>query len=315
MRKLSMLLLLSVFLSCSTNETQTLDLENLASKNERMYFKNWEDFGEKYQDLSKLNEENSNKTQSDFSEDESSTDLSPSLNKMLNKNKEFQVLDEIIWYKNGVFYSINIKNQDKVNSLKTDFLNLPVCEKITISPVKILNQEKNDTNNSRTLIGTNGSINAIYQLEFNRTNYYDCVSAIDQGPVSAKVKYVHELYTERISTGGAYACYLYLRLKLEWRNNSGKWNFAGEKRNIDVNITDDSKLVSTTGFLVENNYAPYGATNIVRSFSCSQNQTILLRYNTVLVPLSQWSASVTGTITHRINGDNPANVYYNTVNW
>ena len=316
MKKLTMFFFLTVIFSCSTNEIQPLNPEAEALKSERNYFKNWEDFNSRYVELAKSSTEQTSEDQSSISiDDEASRDLSPALNKILNKNKEFQIADEIIWYNKGDFYSINAKDESKIQDLKSDYLNLPLCKNIVISAVKTSDEEKSNAVNSRTAIGTNGAINAKYQYEFYRQSYYDCGSTINQGYSSKKVKYVHELYTEVIYSGLQYNYFLYLRIKLEYNNTGRSWKFAGEKRTINVNITDDSNLVGVTGFLVANNNAPYGATNIVQSFSCSQDQKILLRYNATPTSLSTWSASVTGTIIHKINGDYSGNEWTNHVNW
>lgn len=316
MKKLTIFFLLTAIFSCSTNEIQPLNSEEVALKSERIFFKNWEDFNSKYIELAKSsNEQTTENSPSNSIDDDSSRDLSPALNKILNKKKEFQIGEEIIWYNNGVFYSINTKDAGKIEDLKSDYLNLPICKNIVISNVKTSNFKKNNAINNRTVIGTNGSMDARYQFQFYRQSYYDCVSATNQGPSSKKIKYVHELYTEVIYDGGQYNYFLYLRIKLEWNYSGRSWKAAGEKRTININITDDSQLVGVTGFLVGNNFAPYGATNIVQSFNCSLDQKILLRYNATPISLSAWSASVTGTITHKINGDSSSNEWINYVNW
>lgn len=315
MKKLTMFFFLTVIFSCSTNEIQPLNPEAEALKSERNYFKNWEDFNSRYVELAKSSTEQTSEDQSSISiDDEASRDLSPALNKILNKNKEFQIADEIIWYNKGTFYSINAKDESKIQDLKSDYLNLPLCKNIFISAVKTSDEEKNNTVNNRTAIGTNGAVNAKYQNEFYRQSYYDCGSTINQGYSSKKVKYVHELYTEIIYTGMQRNYFLYLRIKLEWNYSGRSWKFAGEKRTINVNIIDDSKLITTTGAHVPNE----GLSYIAKSFSCSQDQKILLRYafdSTLIGGASQWSASVTGTIIHKINGDINTNEWTNDVNW
>lgn len=315
MKKLTMFFFLTVIFSCSTNEIQPLNSEAVALKNERNYFKNWEDFNSRYVELAKSSNEQTSDDQSSISiDDEASRDLSPALYKILNKNKEFQIADEIIWYNKGAFYSINAKDARKIEDLKSDYLNLPLCKNIVISTVKTSDQEKINSENSRTAIDTNGDIDAKYQKEFYRQSYYDCGSTINQGYSSKKVKYVHELYTEIIYDGMQRNYFLYLRIKLEWNYSGRSWKFAGEKRTINVNIIDDSKLITTTGAYVPNQ----GLTHIVNSFSCSQDQKILLRYafdSALMSSASQWSASVTGTIIHKINGDINTNEWTNDVNW
>jgi hypothetical protein len=315
MKKLTMFFFLTVIFSCSTNEIQPLNSEAIALKSERNYFKNWEDFNSRYFELAKSsNEQTSDDQSSTYLDDDASRNLSPALNKILNKNREFQIADEIIWYNNGSFYSIKEKDEKRIQDLKLDYLNLPICKNIVISMVEASNQEKNITKNSITPLGISGAVDARYQYEFYRQSYYDCGSTINQGYSPKKLKYVHELATELITSNMQRNYYLYLRIKLEYNLSGNKWRPATlEKRTINVNITDDSRLVPNTGFVF-----PHVTNNIVSTFSCSYDQKILLRYgadSVLFAPNTRWDASVTGTIIHSVNGDYFGNEWTNYVNW
>lgn len=315
MKKLTMFFFLTVIFSCSTNEIQPLSSEAVALKSERNYFKNWEDFNSRYFELAKSsNEQTSDDQSSNSIDDDASRDLSPALNKILNESKEFQIADEIIWYNKGAFYSINAKDEFKIQELKSDYLNLPICKNIAISVVETSNLAKNTTKTSISPLGISGAVDARYQYEFFRQDYYDCGSTINQGSSPKKLKYVHELVTELTTSGMQRNYYLYLRIKLEYNVSGRSWRPATlEKRTINVNITDASRLVPGTGFVF-----PYVINNIVTTFNCSYNQQILLRYGAdskVFAPNTRWDASVTGTITHKVNGDSSANEWTNYVNW
>ena len=303
-----MLFFLLSLISCSTSENENLQTipEVSALKNERVYFKNLDEFDSKYTELSKTNVDQNS---------DDNSNLSPAMNQILNKNNEFQISKEIIWYNEGIFYSINIKNEKKIDKLKQDYKNLPKTNIITVNSIKISNSEKRDISNNRTVLNTGGGIDARYQLEFRRISYTDCGSTINQGPSNAKIKYVHEVYSETIRNGYTDTHYLYLRIKMEWYNGS-RWKMAGEKRTINVNISDNSQLIGLGGHLVPNNFAPYGINYINSSYSCSGDKTILLRSNSVSAGIvSQWSAEVSGTIYQKINGDSYQNEWNNYVNW
>ena len=240
-----MALLLSI-ISCSTSEVQNEDpvaSNEVQLKTKRVVFKDWEDLGKEYVKVSKLSNEEifgENELMSIVENDESRENLSPALNKFLNENNEFQVGNEIMWFKDGSFYSFNVKDEKLLDSLKLNYKNIPVSEKIVISKVSESKPDNGGLSN-RTSIDTNGGTDARYQYQFRRQSYYDCGSTVNQGTPTRDQKYVHEIHSESVNGWQS----LYLRVKLEWNPSGGKWRFAGEKRTIIVNISGNAVLTTT----------------------------------------------------------------------
>lgn len=311
------MLLLSI-VSCSTSEVENDKSESLEEsqlKTERVFFKDWSHFAKEYQRISKLsNEEIFGENNFEFSinNDESRENLSPALNKFMNKNNEFQVGNEIMWFKDGDFYSFKTEDEKSLNDLKLNYKNMPVSGNIVTSKIDESKLEKKGLNN-RVYLNPRGGINAKYQRQFRRKAYFDCGSTVNQGMPHRDQKYVHELYAESISSGYSYICSLYLRVKLEWNPSGGSWRFAGEKRTIAVNLSCATSYTTTTGSIVPSSYK---STMVNKTFNCSQNQNILLRSEVVgIAPPSSWVIDITGTIYQKINGDLEENAWTNSVNW
>jgi hypothetical protein len=310
-------LMLSV-ISCNTSDVENenpVALNDSQLKTERVFFKDWENFGKEYAKISKLSNEEifgENELMSIIQNDESRENLSPALNKFLNKNNEFQVGNEIMWYKDGDFYSFNIIEEKELNNLKLNYKDITVSEKIVNT--KISQPKLNDNGfNKRVFLNPNGGIDARYQYQFRRQAYYDCGSTINEGRPTRDQKYVNELYAERVSSGPNYLCSLYLRVKLEWNASGGKWRFAGEKRTIVVNLSGQTSLTTVTGAIIP--YTSSGV-NVNQTFNCSQNQTILLSgFAFGAVAPGSWVVDITGTIYQKINGDFDGNAWTNNVNW
>lgn len=308
-------LMLSV-VSCNISDVENenpIALNESQLKTERVFFKDWEDFGKEYSKVSKLSNEEifgENYFESSIQNDESRENLSPALNKFLNENSEFQVGNEIMWFKDGDFYSFNIKDEKELNSLKINYKDIPVSERIVVS--KVSNSKLNNGNklSSRIDINPNGGIDARYQYQFRRQAYYDCGSTINQGKPTRDQKYVNELYAERVPAGPNYLCSLYLRVKLEWNPSGGKWRAAGEKRTIIVGISGWAELLLPSGAVSGKNF------NIQKSFYCSQDQSILLHGEATngVAPV-KWTTNITGSIYQKINEDWEQNAWTNYVSW
>lgn len=308
-------LMLSV-ISCNTSDVENenpVALNDSQLKTERVFFKDWEDFGKEYAKISKLSNEEifgENELMSIIQNDESRENLSPTLNKFLNKNSEFQVGNEIMWFKDGDFYSFNIKEEKRLNNLKLNYKDIPVSERIVVSKISDSRLNNGNKLSSRVEINPAGGIDARYQYQFRRQAYYDCGSTINQGRPTRDQKYVNELYAERISSGPNYICSLYLRVKLEWNPSGRKWRAAGEKRTIIVDISGWAELLFQSGAVSGKNF------NIQKSFYCSQDQSILLHGEVANggAPV-KWTTNITGSIYQKINEDWEQNAWTNYVSW
>jgi hypothetical protein len=310
-------LMLSV-IGCSTSEIENENPVVLIEpqlKAERVFFKDWEDFGKEYAKVSKLSNEEifgENNYLLSFQNDESREKLSPALNKFMNKNNEFQVGNEIMWFKDGDFYSFNLENEKSLDSLKVNYKNIPVNQNIVVSKV---NESKPDNAglSNRVYLNPNGGVGPGYQYEFRRQSYFDCGSTVNEGVSGRGLKYVNELFTERISAGPNYLCSLYLKVKLEWNPSGRKWRAAGEKRTIVVDVSGQTSLTTVTGSIIP---ATISSVRVNKSFSCSQDQTILLQGLAFgAVPPGSWVIDITGTVYQKINGDVDQNAWTNYVNW
>ncbi|WP_281228502.1 hypothetical protein [Flavobacterium aquiphilum] len=312
--KKCIVLMVILFSIASCDSPQTENESPVASKEsglktERVFFKDWTDLTNEYARISKLSKEEifgENDYESIIQNDESRENLSPALNKFMNKDNEFQIGNEIMWFKDGNFYSFNVKDEKILDSLKLNYKNIPVSEKI-VTGIVSESKSNNKGLSSRTSIGTNGAIDARYQYQFRRQSYYDCGSTVNQGTTTRDQKYVHELYTETVNGWNS----LYLRVKLEWNPSGGKWRFAGEKRTITVNISGNAILTTTYGDEVPGTYGQFA---VNQTYNCSQDQTILLYYSQDFGS-PQWHVDITGTIYQQINGDAYYNAWTNYVNW
>lgn len=244
--------------------------------------------------------------------DENREILSPALNKFLNKDNEFQVGNEIMWFKEGNFYSFNVKDEKSLVSLKLNYENIPVSKSVVVSKINESDRKKGGLNN-RVHLNPNGGIDGRYQYQFRRKSYFDCGSNVNQGMPARDQKYVNELYAERVTSGPNYLCSLYLRVKLEWNPSGRKWRAAGEKRTIIVDLSGQTSLTTVTGAIIP---ATTTAVRVNRIFNCSQDQTILLQGIAFgAVAPGNWVVDITGTVYQKINGDVDANAWTNNVNW
>jgi hypothetical protein len=309
---LALLVLMLSVISCNTSEIENenpVAFSESQLKTKRAFFKDWEDVSKEYSRISKLRNEEifgENKLMSIIQNDESRENLSPALNKFLNENNEFQVGNEIMWFKNGNFYSFDVKDEKLLDSLKLNYKNIPVSKNIVVGKVSESKYDNRGLSN-RTSIKTNGGTDARYQYQFRRKSYYDCGSTVNQGMPTRDQKYVHEIHSEVVNGWNS----LYLRVKLEWNPSSGKWRSAGEKRTIVVNIAGSAVLTTTYGAEIPSSFGQF---TVNQTFNCSQDQTILLHHFEVFGS-PQWNVNITGTIYQQINGDVYYNAWTNNVNW
>lgn len=296
-----------ILFSCTINEETSV-----VSQDKKNTFKSWGDFLDYYLLLSKKTTENSLQTKNKIKTNESLSILSPALNEILDQENEIIINNNIYWYFDGNFYNLGNNRDLKKNPYK-----LVASKDIIISKKELFQESTNETSNRFDL--NHGSIDARYQKEFYRQSYYDCVSSTNYGPTTRKLKFVHEIYSESFTTGAQYHNTLYLRIKLEWNPSGNKWRGASEKRNIYLNITDNSYLTNNNQMVnaVSQIGRPNGTpVNISDSFTCSNDRSILLRHYYTFGPVySKWSVDINGVIEHEINGDRWNNKWVNYVSW
>lgn len=311
MKKLFLLIISIATIGCTNDDKEITQSSNL-----RKNFKNWEEFSKEYIKLTGNLTSYSVKSLQLMDENNDRYELSPILNEFLDENDEFEVENKIIKFHKGHFYSFNKSDYSKIDFSKIDFTILTPIENIKVETVN----DSISTDNQRITMGVN-NLNSLYQKEFFRQSYLDCSTNTLYGPTTKKQKYVHELKTERIIAGALYNYNLYLVLKLEWNSSGNTWKYAAEKRNMYVNIYENSYLTDYNGIV----YAPSAISTLPTatvqqnkniSFNCANNVSIHLRsYNIYGSGYVQWSVEVLGDIRHQINGDANINKWYNNVSW
>jgi hypothetical protein len=313
-----MMVLLMSIVSCNTSEVEdkkTIAFKETELKTERVFFKDWVNFGKEYTRISELSNDEifgENNSLLSFQDDVTRKNLSPALNKFLNKDNEFQVGNEIMWYKDGNFYSFNINDKKSLDILKLNYKNIAISKNIVVSDVIESKNVKGGLSN-RSYLDPNGGAGPGYQYEFRRQSYFNCGSTVNEGVSGRGLKYVNELFAERISLGPNYLCSLYLKVKLEWNPSGRKWRAAGEKRSIVIDISGSAGLTTVTGSVIP---ATVGAVRVYKTFDCSQDQTILLHGVALgAAPPMRWAIDMTGSIYQKINGDTDQNAWTNYVNW
>jgi hypothetical protein len=148
---------------------------------------------------------------------------------ILNKDSEFELGNEIIWFNMGNFYTLP-ESQENIDSFKC---NPDTIRKIGLVKINYL-VERNDKG---VIIWNNDPPDARNQHEFWQTYKTPCGQS--RTYVAGNRKYVHEVYGESlIGYNGWCGCYhiyssLWLRIKLEWKG-SGSWKVASEQRNIKL---------------------------------------------------------------------------------
>jgi hypothetical protein len=288
----------------------TPDDDNVASvQSDRLKFNSMDDFHATYSTLAKIqtvdglqNWANSrNHSTLLSSEDLGIENYSEALKTILNKDFEFEVGDNVIWFNNGTLYSFS---KDQVSNREALKVNPESCLKIGSIQLSAIGATSGDLTGGRT--ATVGlpldGLDARNQKEFPMYAYRPCGGNIVY--TNTLRKYVHEVYNETHRTYPTAYSYQYLRIKLEYKGS--KWRPAGEQREINVNV---SGTVTPVGFPS----MPYSASG---SWDCYSGN-LLLHLNTVaygpsVISLPNIAFSMTGSIYHRIKDDDIGNAWTNT---
>jgi hypothetical protein len=204
--------------------------------NDRLVFQNFDEFYKTYLTLAKNSSEDELaywaqcKDHSTLlnSSDTTLYEYSTVFRAILNKNSEFELGNDIIWFNNGNFYTLP-KGESNVEAFK--------CNPDTSMKVGLINiKPVIERNDKGAIIWNNNTLDSRNQLEFWQSSYQSCGEALIIG--GGWRKYVHEVYGESfiILSGVGYHIYssLWLKIKLEWKGNRGGWKVAGEQRNIKL---------------------------------------------------------------------------------
>ncbi len=301
------------FVGCSKNDYPLVDENQVDSKiiSQRLNFSSIDGFSNKIIELGSMdidalgrwaaeNNPNSmllNSTSVNFDKSDFFTNLPDSYKAIFNKDGEILLNDKIIWI-DEIGNMFEFSKSDDIETLKGG--DIAPIGSIVLSTADL---EKSATGLTERVTMNANALNAKYQYAFQNVSYKDCGSNTPR-TLTAQFKYVHELQSVEVRFPQCVAiAELYLRLKLEYRFSSNRaWQAAGEKRNINVNLT----LSNVT--LNNGNNVPLSGSDVVnRSFTCSGDQRILLKYtpnsyDTCFSLAAQWSVATSGTLSQALNG-------------
>lgn len=299
MKNIFAFLIIGLLLSSCQKEVS----RNTTKPNDRLSFKNMQDFHATYLDLSKLTSKDdllfwaTSKNHSTLLniDDSAANDYPFALLAMFNKNSEVEINDSIVWLKNGNLYAFSKNDEPTLESLK---IKLEKCKIIGSVKVSMINNYLLKT----ISMGLN-SLDARNQKQFVQQYYQPC-GGVRQA-VNGDRKYIHELYTFQITDPLGYSTTeLHLRIKLEYKG-SKSWKPATEQRTINVNVSGTAKYIQG----VTNITTPF---SLVKNYTCSGNQDELICFQAVNGNGASWQVSMTGTIYQIVNGDVTANGWYNS---
>jgi hypothetical protein len=216
--------------------------------------------------------------------------------KVLNKNGEVVIGNDIIWYTKNRKYFITYLDEKKLAKVKANpDNNLATYTKVGCDIVSQKNTSPNES--QRTNLGTSG-YTANWQLQFWQ-----------YAPAAGWRKYVHgiQAYTDTWSSG--WSSMLVLNVKMEWKGK--RWQPAGETRDIALNLTMSNFFYTPSQFT----YSIWPAVSINNTYRQAGDLSLILGeaqgYGALTSP-SGWSAEISGTIYQHVVGDVQGNEWYNT---
>lgn len=280
------------------------------AQSDRLKFSSMDDFHATYSVLSKIQAIDELQAWADSrnhstllgSEDPAIENYSEVLKTILNKDFEFEVGEDVIWFNKGTLYSFSKDQVPDRSALKQ---NPESCTKIGSVHLSAMEVSSDLTQGRTATIGLPlDGLDARNQKEFGIQSYQPCGGSFAW--ISGLRKYVHEVYNETYRTYPTAYSYQYLRIKLEYKGN--KWRPAGEQREIVINVSGSITPLAS-GF-------PSNPYSVNLSRDCySGNLVILLNtvaYGPGVISLPNVALSMTGSIYHRIKGDNVGNAWTNT---
>ena len=304
MKKLFFILCLGgLMTSCEKNDLTEIDqnqihLEEISKINS---YENAESFMRAYNEFANTDPETLENI-SFYSIEKDNLEYSPALQAILNDDNQVIIDNKLILFKEGKFYEVDEKQK---KSLKE------------VGSVSI-----NKINSNLNLEEEKGTVAISNQWAFYKQRHeLNCGAGPVEGRSPRRFKYVHEAYAEEVRLFLFYNYYLYLRVKLEYNSSGSRWRLSGERRNININLTNSSYLVSYAGQPITYFNGVYVA-NVKRNISfnsdCSTHQTIPLTTYEQLpgsLPNIGWDVTVSGTITEKMYGDFESNRWTDQVNW
>ncbi|MEW7292722.1 hypothetical protein [Aquimarina sp. 2304DJ70-9] len=313
-----LLLILAVTISCQKDSpesfTEATDQESNVEfspelKSGRFSFKNWEEFNGFYMSLVNLDSDEL-EAKSFYTTEKDDMEILPAIQGILNENNEFEVADQIIWFNEGNFYELD----SEVNGITQKTSPKDLKEIGSVSYTLVNNGE---TSNDETEIGLAKTVPVANQHQFWKQKYIEkCGSGKTQGRSPRKFKYVHEVFAQYLSLGYIRQYSLHLRVKLEYNYRRNRWRLSGERREININITNNSFLRNQFG-QVSSSYPSDIQRSIVFSSGCSSHVNRFL--NSVeapgLIPNAYWDVNVSGRIVEKMLGDDERNRWTDRISW
>jgi hypothetical protein len=299
--------MLLVALSC--------DKENVAlnsAPTDRLVFRDMADFDQTYimlleksttEQLAQWATEKNHTTLLD-TEDPSLENYSGMLKTILNKDYEFQVGDNIIWFNEGTLYSFSKDQEPQLSELKRQPEKCTKYGTVTSTAIGAANSPNGRPGTAP--IQWNG-LNAQNQRQFTQQTYQPCGGTL--GNAAGNRKYVHEVYDETYSVapGPVYYSHLVLRIKLEWKG-SGSWKPAGEQRRTTVSVSGWAQMIGSG--------LPQYFYNINVSNDCYSGAWYIPIVNAQHGPFYSeppfWQLNMDGVINHNVKGDVSSNAWANT---
>jgi hypothetical protein len=293
MKKLVFLFTIIVLISCSKDKSATV------SDNDRLSFKNKDEYEKTYAMLSKLVTKEEFEMWAQYqnhstllnSTDTTFDNFSFIFRTILNKNSELEMGDSIWWFYNGNIYGFSKKEESKLESLKVDSSK---CTKVGTYFSNNLNSKK-----TKVYLAV-GSTSEGYQHEFVQETCYNSCSSTSLKSANGKRKYVDELYSEGTKDKQGYvSSKLHLRIKLEYKGSSG-WKVAGEPRTVEYNVYGNAWLADGV-----NTYAPDNSSYSYSLNQCSTSDIDLTIKSATCYQETKlyWGIILKGYIIQHVKGD------------
>jgi hypothetical protein len=226
--------------------------------------------------------------------------LPQSFQRVLNKDAEVVIGNEIIWYSKDKKYFIENHDEKKLAEVKAN-LDRSIVKQVKVGNEVLPVKAHPTTSPQRIWLGLS-NYTASWQLQFWQ-----------YAPWAGWRKYVHglEAYTDGVFIGNVFIWHSYLYLNIKMESKGKRWTPSGEIRDISYNITCDNKFWGPAYFayiLPQNTI--YNATvtqagDIKKLIGHTQGSG-------TFGPDHGWNPEISGTIYQHVVGDVQGNQWYNT---
>ncbi|WP_106793518.1 hypothetical protein [Aquimarina sp. Aq78] len=231
---------------------------------------------------------------------------------ILNENKEFKIGNKLINYSDGIFYENTI--DDSGNLIKEDKV-IGTFEQ-ELSPLE--ETELEGTASKVTLSVQNGTLYKPTNgwKEFDRNTYQSYCGT----PKNKSLKYrlVHYLAVETLNLFGVTQSDVYFKLRMSHKGGSNwVYNNTTTERLYNVNVSGNCKMKFHTGSQSGNtqyfSLSSYNnCSNPLKGTKYFPLATHVF-FNPTNTSLYKWEVSLSGTVFHKVNGDNQQ--FNANVNW